>query len=62
MRVVKQTAGYAPSVPDATGVEPDTICFTTLPFYTFLFSPGTYHPVGRPHLQFRVMPARVALH
>ena len=29
---------------------PQTIvCFITLPFYTFPLSPGTYHPVGRPH-------------
>ena len=26
-----------------------SICFITLPFYTFPLSPGTYHPVGRPH-------------
>ncbi len=26
-----------------------TVCFTTLPFYTFQLPPGTYHPVGRPH-------------
>jgi hypothetical protein len=24
-------------------------CFNTLPFYALVFSPLTYHPVGRPH-------------
>ena len=38
-----------------------TICFTTDGFYTSALSPQTYHPVGRPHSQFKVMPARVAI-
>lgn len=41
-------------------VQVSSMLFDTLPFYTSRLSPETYHPVGRPHLQFRVMPARVA--
>ena len=42
-------------------VQVSSMLFDTLPFYTSALSPQTYHPVGRPHLQFRVMPARVAI-
>jgi len=42
-------------------VQVSSMLFNTLPFYTLALSPLAYHPVGRPHLQFRVMPARVAI-
>ncbi len=43
-------------------VQVSSMLFNTLPFYTSALSPQTYHPVGRPHSQFKVLPARVALH
>ena len=42
-------------------VQVSSMLFNTLPFYTLTLSPLAYHPVGRPHLQFKVMPARVAI-
>ena len=42
-------------------VQVSSMLFNTLPFYTLALSPLAYHPVGRPHLQFKVLPARVAI-
>lgn len=33
-------------------VQVSSMLFDTLPFYTLVFSPLAYHPVGRPHSRF----------